>query len=109
MVIDFNRLNGGTAATGNGRSTVQNAASSEQKKTSNNQVSAAPLDKGRDGEPVQLSKEAQQLKATTDKMRELPSVDSERVARLKQAIAEGSYAVDSKRVAEKLLDFESQR
>ncbi|MCC6301914.1 MAG: flagellar biosynthesis anti-sigma factor FlgM [Gammaproteobacteria bacterium] len=36
-----------------------------------------------------------------------PEVDMERVARLRQAIEDGSYEIDPARVAEKMLAFES--
>lgn len=109
MPIDFSRPNT-PSATGTGRSgTVQGSeriASSRQLNadtTENTPAETAVRDK------VQLSPEAQQLQATTGKLRQMPAVDSERVARLKQAIADGSYTVDSKRVAQKMLAFESQR
>ena len=113
MVIDFNRLNnaanpnnnGRTSGTQSGRSeSVSPAASTLNQPQSNNADQAA-----RAGESVQLSKDAQQLQKITDKLRDLPSVDKERVNKLKQASADGSYQIDNQRIASKLLNFESQR
>lgn len=60
------------------------------------------------GEFVQLSKDARQLQNVAEKIAHQPSVDSERVAQLKQAIADGSYQIDNERVASRLLGFEDQ-
>ncbi|WP_019342814.1 flagellar biosynthesis anti-sigma factor FlgM [Stutzerimonas stutzeri] len=109
MVIDFNRPNNAVNSSSTGRSsnvqsaersTTQQTPTDEVKNIGNNPVS---------GESVQLSPEAQRLQQTTEKLNQQPAVDQERVAQIKQAIADGSYQVDSQRVASKLLTFESQR
>ncbi|MGL4319101.1 MAG: flagellar biosynthesis anti-sigma factor FlgM [Pseudomonas sp.] len=113
MVIDFNRLNNATSPANSGR--TSNAQSSSNKEAvsgtlpSATQAAGEQASTAKSGDSVQLSREAQQLQKVSDKLRDLPTVDKERVAKLKQAIADGSYQVDSQRVAGKLLDFESQR
>jgi negative regulator of flagellin synthesis FlgM len=113
MVIDFNRLNNAPSSANSGRigntqSSARNEAVSGTQppatQAADEQTSAT-----KSGDSVQLSREAQQLQKASDKLRDIPTVDKERVAKLKQAIADGSYQVDSQRVASKLLDFESQR
>lgn len=113
MVIDFNRLNSANGPASSGR--TGNAQASSQKEAVSNtpstaaKVASEQATTGKSGESVQLSREAQQLQKASDKLRDLPTVDKERVTKLKQAIADGSYQVDSQRIASKLLDFESQR
>lgn len=113
MVIDFNRLNNANTPANAGRSGATQAGNrSESAQQAQSPVSGKPgaeQTTSKTGEPVQLSREAQQLQSIGEKLREQPVVNKERVAQLKQAIADGSYQVDSKRVAQKLLDFESQR
>lgn len=105
MVIDFNRLNSGTAVSG----TTRTGNTKEAGKTDPTVATAATEKTSSTGESVKLSSEAQQLQKITDKLGDLPTVNSARVAELKQAIADGSYQVDSNRVASKLLNFEAQR
>ena len=107
MVIDFSRLNNTpttsapTRATGT-KDSVEAKAQPLPAKTE--QASAS-----QSGESVHLSNEAQQLQKVTDSLRDQPVVNKARVAELKQAIADGSYKVDSNRVASKLLNFEAER
>lgn len=112
MVIDFNRLNNANTPANTGRTGSTQAGNRGE---TAQPAQAAVVGKGdeqnaaKSGESVQLSREAQQLQNIGEKLRDQPIVDKERVAQLKQAIADGSYQVDSQRVAQKLLDFESQR
>lgn len=105
MVIDFNRLNSGNAVNG----TTRTSGIKETGKTEAAVKTGALEKTGSTGESVKLSSEAQQLQKITDKLGDLPTVNSARVAELKQAIADGSYKVDSNRVASKLLNFEASR
>ncbi|AMB87117.1 flagellar biosynthesis anti-sigma factor FlgM [Pseudomonas agarici] len=106
MVIDFSRLNNALSLTGGTRISANKETESAGKSASvNSQANSV----SQSGESVHLSNEAQQLQKITDKLQEQPVVNSARVAELKQAIADGSYKVDSNRVASKLLNFEAQR
>ncbi len=58
------------------------------------------------GESVQLSAQAKDIQALEKSLAQQPVVDQERVEKLKQAIADGSYQVNSRSVAEKLLGLE---
>jgi len=106
MVIDFSRLNNAPSLTGSTRTSASKEADGSGKSAS---VSTQAAAASQSGESVHLSNEAQQLQQVTDKLRDQPVVNSARVAELKQAIADGSYKVDSNRVASKLLNFEAQR
>jgi negative regulator of flagellin synthesis FlgM len=105
MVIDFSRLNSSTTVGG----TQRTASTKEAGKTDATATVSTSTSVSGSGETVSLSSEAQQLQKITDSLRDQPVVNSSRVAELKQAIADGSYKVDSNRVASKLLDFEAQR
>ncbi|TFY85565.1 flagellar biosynthesis anti-sigma factor FlgM [Pseudomonas kairouanensis] len=104
MVIDFSRLNNTQALPGSTRTTGAKDSVEAQSPAKAEQASAS-----QSGESVHLSNEAQQLQKVTDSLRDQPVVNKARVAELKQAIADGSYKVDSNRVASKLLNFEAER
>ena len=56
---------------------------------------------------VSLSDNAVQLGKVERTVASAPVIDAQRVEQLKQAIANGSYEVDAKAVADKLMQFES--
>ena len=102
MVIDFQRPNSASAPAGIPRSTAAQPSA-----PINETASVAPS--AESGESVRFSAEVQQLQQISDQLREQPEVDAARVERLRQSIADGSYQVDSPRLAGKLLAFEAQR
>ena len=102
MALDINRLNS-SSTSGIGNTKAASVKEAAPAQTSDVKVGASTPS----GESVSLSAEAKQLSSLTAGLKDLPVVDSDKVNRLKQAIADGSYKVDSQKVADKLLAFES--
>ena len=56
---------------------------------------------------VSLTRTAEQLHQLEKAVKAAPSVDSTRVEKIRQEIANGSYHVDNQKLAEKLTSFEA--
>ncbi|MBU3071144.1 flagellar biosynthesis anti-sigma factor FlgM [Aestuariicella sp. G3-2] len=52
---------------------------------------------------VSLSSQAQSLNQLESKIHATPDVDTQRVAEIKQALAEGTYEINPERIAERML------
>jgi negative regulator of flagellin synthesis FlgM len=87
------------------RSTSKDSASTNTERTTQqppapNSVAKATVDS------VNLSSQAQALKALEEKLQKLPDVNEKKVAEIKAALASGQYSVDDLVVADKLLGFD---
>lgn len=56
------------------------------------------------GDSLSLTDTAAKMSNASEALSEVPVVDSDKVARFREAIANGSYRVDPEKVAEKLLN-----
>jgi negative regulator of flagellin synthesis FlgM len=59
------------------------------------------------GDHVTLTSAAQSLQKLSEAIAQTPVVNASKVASIKQAVNGGTYQVDSDRVADKMLQFES--
>jgi len=59
------------------------------------------------GDQVTLTSSARSLQKLSEAVAQAPVVDAKKVASIKQAVNSGAYQVDSARVADKILQFES--
>lgn len=116
MVIDFTRSGSSPSAAGAGRS---NSTQAQERTGTSKTADAVGTDltdttetstaaSSTTGDSVQLSPEAQHLQRAEERLRDTPDADSERIERLRQSIADGTYQVDSKRLAAKMVAFEGQ-
>lgn len=105
MAIDFNNLNNTARLS---KPTHPSSPNSAQLNTQNPNKAPDSAAQTQAGESVKLSQDARQLQSVSQKIADMPSVNSDKVAQLKQAIADGSYQVDSQRVASKMLSLEAQ-
>lgn len=55
------------------------------------------------GDRVQISEQAREMQEARQAVARMPDVDAEKVARIKARIQDGSYKVDGRKVADKML------
>ncbi len=107
MVIEFNRSGSNSPpGTTTGKTGTARSSGSESGVAASADSTRTPVQTPASGESVNFSQEARQLSQMTGQLQDLPEVDSERVATLKQAISTGSYQVNSQQVATRLLESE---
>lgn len=100
MVIDFRSVTGSTQVSSTTRTSGSKSVGAVDDVKSVEGTKQA-------GESVQLSDVAQHMQKVTDSLGTDAPVNAARVAELKQQIADGTYKVDSDRVASKMLSFEA--
>ncbi|WP_426153792.1 flagellar biosynthesis anti-sigma factor FlgM [Pseudomonas sp. DC3000-4b1] len=100
MVIDFRSVTGSTQVSSTTRTSGSKSVGAVDDVKSVEGTKQA-------GESVQLSDVAQHMQKVTDSLGTDTPVNASRVAELKQQIADGTYKVDSDRVASKMLSFEA--
>lgn len=106
MVIDFNRVNGGTAPV-TGTTRTSGVRSSEAASATS---ATSPVEKtSAAADTVKLSDNAQFMQKVTGDLQNQPVVNSAKVAELKEKIANGSYNVDPLKTAGNMLKFEADR
>ena len=99
MSIDINGISS---------SKLHTPADDKQVKQSVDQQPAQPESgKSSTADTVSLSDNAVQLGKVDNSSISAPVVDAQRVEQVKQAISDGTYEVDAKKVADKLMQFES--
>jgi len=99
MVIDTNNINSSGASSTRSRTSAPVAPSSTKTQSAPVET-AAPSTK----DNVVLSSEAQNLVRLQAKISSLPDVNLDRVAAIKQAIAEGRFEINPERIAENMLN-----
>ena len=55
------------------------------------------------GDRVALSTKAREMQAARQAIRQMPEVDAEKVAKVRAQLKEGTYVVDSKKIAAKMV------
>lgn len=98
MVIDTNNINSSGGPNGARRSVPATPASTAKTPTAPVETAIANKDN------VVLSPEAQNLTRLQAKINTLPDVNLDRVAAIKQAIAEGRFEINPERIAENMLN-----
>ena len=102
MAIDINNGLGPLAQSGN--KAADRAEAEQSSRSKDRGVDKAPQAQ----DSVKISEDANSMRAMQARLERQESFDEARVAEIRQAISDGIYPIDNKRLAEKFLELESK-
>lgn len=102
MAIEFNNTSLGPLSQSGGKTAQQSAAEDAAKAKAQ-----IPARDARADDSVEISADANSLRAMQARLERQESFDEARVEEIKRAIADGQYPIDNQRLAEKFLQLES--
>lgn len=100
MTIDINNINN-TALQQSAKNNTPAVEKSAATATQVEQNASNP-----DSDTIHITDQAQLLQQLQKEISQLPEIDNKKVEAVKKAITDGTYTVDTKNLAEKLLNFE---
>ncbi|WP_250658457.1 flagellar biosynthesis anti-sigma factor FlgM [Alkalimarinus coralli] len=103
MAIDINGINPNRPGSSQSRS-VETQQPRQKVDNSAQDKQQAPTEKR--GESVSFSGKAKDFQQIEASLKSLPEVDSDKVAKIRAALEDGSYTVSPENVAQKMLDME---
>jgi negative regulator of flagellin synthesis FlgM len=83
------------------------AGQKQAEQTRNNENAAGNKTQGTADDRVNLTDQAEKLRALESSIATQPVVDTKRVESIRSAILDGTYTVDNHKTAEKMADFEN--
>lgn len=104
MANDINGINGGRTQSANDKQVQtlrREAATESSTRAQTSNLNSSGQDK------VSLTDMASRLKSLEQKLAQQPDVDQARVDKVRNAMARGEYRVNPERVADKMMNFES--
>ncbi len=105
MAINFNGIGPNQSGASNARDR-DNVTSLNRGAT--NGKANGPQEAGNNDDSVKLSNQVQSLQSLEARVKEMPEVDTERVERIKSAIANGEYEINYDRLAAAIEKFEGE-
>jgi negative regulator of flagellin synthesis FlgM len=88
---------------GNGATSVATNRTPQSARDNTSSATTANAQSGGSNEEVQITSTAAQLASLGQKLSSMPAVDQNRVARIAQSLADGSYSISPEKIASGLL------
>ena len=106
MAIDIRSLTGNQGPSKTGSTEVRDGGKAQNSPITNLPPEVQPKDAPAVADSVLITHRARDLQGLVNRLSSEPSVDNDKVNRLREDIANGRYTVNSERVAAKILGFE---